>query len=401
MRTTWSFFTAGQIVFGPGSVNQLGELADRHNLRRIFLVTDATLQNLGIVERAKTPLENAGCEVEVFAEGKAEPPIETAVDAIAAAREYRPDAILGLGGGSNMDLAKFVAAGVAHAGQPSDFFGFDRVPGPVAPIIAVPTTSGTGSEVSHAAVLTDTANEMKVSMLSNYLRPNIAVVDPELTYSCPKQVAADSGIDALTHAIEAYTAVDYTMMEEGLANKTAYEGRFPLGETIAEKAISLVAKNLVDAVNDPDNLVARNEMALASTLAGIAFSNCGVALVHALEYPLGGALHCSHGGGNGLLLPFVMKFNLPERIPAFARIAKLLGCNVSGLADEDAAVAAIQAVEQLKIDIGIPLNIRELGGKQDQLPGFAEKAFALERLRLINPRPATLNDFIAIYEDAF
>ena len=401
MRTTWSFFTAGQLVFGPGSIQQLGELADRHNLRRIFLVTDAILQNLGAVDKVTASLIEAGCEVEVFAEGVAEPPIETAIDAIAAARQYSPDAILGLGGGSNMDLAKFVAACVAHGGQPSDFFGFDRVPGPVTPIIAVPTTSGTGSEVSHAAVLTDTANEMKVSMLSNYLRPGIAVVDPELTYTCPKQVAADSGIDALTHAIEAYTAVDYTAMEEGLANKTAYEGRFPLGETLAEKAISLVAENLVAAVNEPDNHEARNQMALASTLAGIAFSNCGVALVHALEYPLGGALHCSHGGGNGLLLPFVMKFNLPERIPAYARIAKLLGCNVAGLVEENAAESAIQAVEQLKIDIGVPLNIRELGGTQEQLPGFAKKAFALERLRMINPRESTLDDFIAIYEDAF
>ena len=299
-----------------------------------------------------------------------------------------------------MDLAKITATVVTHGGNPADYFGFDRVPGPVLPLICVPTTAGTGSEVSHAAVLTDTANEMKVSTLSNWLRPKLAIVDPELTYSCPRQVTADSGIDVLTHAIEAYTAIDFAEMHVSAGEPCAYEGRFPVADVMAEKAIVLVGRHLVTAVSEPDNTIARDGMALAATLAGIAFSNAGVALVHALEYPLGGALHCSHGAGNGLLLPFVMRFNLPERVETFGRIAQLLGATTDGLPAAEAAELAIAHVERLKHEIGIPERISDIGGTADQLAAFAKKAFAIKRLCWVNPRDATLEDVVGIYQDA-
>jgi alcohol dehydrogenase class IV len=241
---------------------------------------------------------------------------------------------------------------------------------------------------------------MKVSTLSNWLRPTLAVVDPELTYSCPKQVTADSGIDALTHAIEGYTATDYRELAVPPGEACAYEGSFPLGEVIAEKAIRLIGENLVRAVNEPKNHEARDNMALASTLAGIAFSNCGVALVHALEYPMGGTLHCSHGAGNGLLLPFVMRFNLPKRKDKFAKIAELLGAEASSDIDT-LAERAIACVEQLKRDIGIPERIRDIGGREDQLLGFAEKAFGIKRLLWVNPRAARLEDLHGILKSAF
>jgi len=400
MRTTWSFYTAGQLTFGPGAVHQLGELAARHRLSRIFVVTDKTLVGLGIAQRVIEPLRAAGMTVEVFDGGEAEPSINVALAAIEQAREFEPDAILGLGGGSNMDLSKITATVLGHGGTPRDYFGFDRVPGPVMPLICVPTTAGTGSEVSHAAVLTDTENQMKVSTLSNWLRPTLAVVDPELTYSCPKQVTADSGIDALTHAIEGFTATDYRELAVPPGEACAYEGSYPLGDVIAEKAIRLIGENLARAVNEPDNREARDNMALASTLAGIAFSNCGVALVHALEYPMGGALHCSHGAGNGLLLPFVMRFNLPERKDKFARIAKLLGAALSSNIDT-MAERAIASIEQLKRDIGIPERIRDIGGSEDQLLTFAEKAFGIKRLLWVNPRDASLADLHGILKSAF
>ncbi|MDA1055494.1 MAG: iron-containing alcohol dehydrogenase [Planctomycetota bacterium] len=399
MRTTWSFYTAAQLTFGPGAVGQLGDLATRHRLSRVFVVTDKTLVELGIAQRVVEPLRAAGMTVEVFDGGEAEPSINIALAAIEQAREFKPDAILGLGGGSNMDLAKITATVLGHGGSPRDYFGFDRVPGPVMPLICVPTTAGTGSEVSHAAVLTDTENQMKVSTLSNWLRPTLAVVDPELTYSCPKQVAADSGIDALTHAIEGYTATDYRELVTPPGEPCAYEGSYPLGDVIAEKAIRLIGENLARAVNQPDDREARDNMALASTLAGIAFSNCGVALVHALEYPLGGALHCSHGAGNGLLLPFVMRFNLPERKAKFAKIAELLGEELNSNIDT-MAERAIARVEQLKRDIGIPARIRDIGGSEEQLLGFAEKAFAIKRLLWVNPREASLEDLHGILKSA-
>ncbi len=400
MRTTWNFYSAGQLTFGPGAVHQLGDLAKRLNVTRILLVTDETLVKVGVVNRVLAPLRESGAEVELFDGSMAEPSLEIAETCLVQGRKFEPDAVIGVGGGSNMDLAKIAATVLTHGGRPADYFGFDCVPGPVLPLICLPTTAGTGSEVSHAAVLTDTANEMKVSTLSNWLRPTLAIVDPELTYSCPKQVTADSGIDALTHAIEAYTATDFDQMHVPAGEGSAYEGRFPIADSLAEKAITLIGQHLVTAVNEPDNRTARDAMALAATLAGMAFSNAGVALVHALEYPLGGALHCSHGAGNGLLLPFVMRFNLAERIETFGRIARLLGESTDGLTPSDAAELAIHRVERLKQEIGIPARIRDIGGTPEQLAGFAEKAFTIKRLFRVNPRQASLEDVIGIYRDA-
>jgi alcohol dehydrogenase class IV len=401
MRTTWNFFSAGQLTFGAGAVRQLGQLVTARGLRRLLIISDANLAKAGLTERVLGPLREAGVETLVFEEGEAEPSIATAERAIALAGPYRPDGLLGLGGGSNMDLAKIVATVVAHGGSPRDYLGFANVPGPVLPLVCVPTTAGTGSEVSHAAVLTDTEQQMKVSTLSNYLRPALAVVDPQLTASCPPQVTADSGIDALTHAIEAYTATDYDKLQVPDGEASAYEGRYPLGDCLAEKAIALVGQHLRRAVEDGGDESAREGMALAATLAGLAFSNCGVALVHALEYPLGGALHCSHGGGNGLLLPYVMRFNLPERQATLARIAALLGEDTRHGDERRAAEQAIEAVVALRERIGIPLRIRDLGGKPEQLEDFADKSFAIKRLLWVNPRRATRQDLLEILQAAY
>src|SRR5262249_9904898 len=208
------------------------------------------------------------------------------------------------------------------------------------------TTAGTGSEVSAASVLTDEEKQLKVGILSNYLRPRVALVDPLLTVSCPPKVTADSGIDALTHAIEAFTAVDNADFPLPPGERTVYQGRHPLGDCLAGKAIRLIGENLRRAVANGNDLEAREGMALGATLAGMAFSNVGVAAVHALEYPVGGATHCSHGAGNGLLLPFVMRFNLSARRKEFATIARLLGEDVAGLDEHQAAERAGAAGER-------------------------------------------------------
>jgi alcohol dehydrogenase len=351
MRSTWSFSSAGQLVFGNGAVAEVGPLATRRGWQRVLIVTDQRLVAAGIVEPVLASLTSAGIATHVFDGGEPEPAVATAVSAAEAAKRFEPNAVLGLGGGSNMDLAKIVAVLLAHGGTPASYFGWDNVPGPVVPLIGVPTTAGTGSEVSHAAVLTDTDNHIKVSTLSPLLRPALAVVDPQLTRTCPPKVTADSGIDALTHAIEAYTATRFSDLEvpatlpAGYAS--AYEGAYPLGQALAEQAIRLVGQYLQTAVSDGASGEAREGMALAATTAGLAFSNCAVALVHGLEYPLGAVLHCSHGAGNGLLLPHVMRFNLPEREREFARIAELLGENIAGLTTRAAAERAISAVERL------------------------------------------------------
>jgi alcohol dehydrogenase len=401
MRSSWTFQSAGQLVFGRGAIHRLGSLVTRERLKRVFVVTDERLLTAGVVEPVLASLRESDLAVETFSGGQPEPAIEMAIRAAEAARPFQPDCIVGVGGGSNMDLAKIVAVLLAHGGEPAQYFGFDNVPGPVLPLVCVPTTAGTGSEVSHAAVLTDTANAIKVSTLSRHLRPAIALIDPALTDGCPRQVTADSGIDALTHAIEAYTAIDFHALDAPDGAPVAYEGRFPLGEQLAEQAIHLIGQRLVAAVQDGANRTARDGMALAATVAGLAFSNCAVAVVHALEYPLGGAVHVSHGAGNGLLLPHVMRYNLRVREQAFARIAALLGEQTAGLSQADAAERAIHAVERISKTIGIPQRLRDLGVKREQLPAFAEKSFAIKRLMGTNPRQPTAADLLAILEHAY
>lgn len=401
MRTTWTFHSAGTLMFGRDAVAKLGEVAKRLKADRLLIITDAILAKVGVVDRIRSPLAAAGIGVEVFDGGLPEPPMYLADQCVEMARKSGAAAILGLGGGSNMDLAKIVATVLAHGGGPRNYVGDDQIPGPVLPLICVPTTAGTGSEVSGASVLTDTEKKMKVGVLSNFLRPRVALVDPLLTASCPPKVTADSGIDALTHAIEAYTAVDNEVFPLPEGERTIYQGRHPMGDALAEKAISLIGANLRKAVKNGQDLEAREAMALGATLAGLAFSNVGVAVVHALEYPVGGATHVSHGAGNGLLLPYVMRYNLPVRVERFAKIAALLGENTSSLSEQAAAERAIGAVEQLKTDIGIPQRLRDIGATQEQLSLFAEKAFAVKRILRVNPRQPTQADLEGILRAAW
>jgi len=370
-------------------------------ISRVLIVTDRSLVGAGLLDPVKRPLEEAGIAVEIFDGGEPEPSLDLAERCIAQARRVQPDGVLGLGGGSNMDLAKIAAAVLTHGGGPRDYVGEDRLQGPVMPLICVPTTAGTGSEVTAASVLTDTANQIKVGILSNYLRPRLALVDPRLTLTCPRKVTADSGIDALTHAIEAYTAVDNEEFPLPSGERSVYQGRHPLGDCLAEKAINLIGQHLERAVYHGDDVSARDGMALGATTAGLAFSNVGVALVHAMEYPVGGATHCSHGEGNGLLLPFVMRFNLPARVKQFARIAQLLGQDASGLSEAALAEQAVGAVERLKSAIGIPQRLRDLGVTRDQLRPFAEKTLGIQRILRVNPRPVTVDDVTSIFEAAW
>ena len=400
-RCFWNFYSAGRLVFGTGAVKHLGQLLEPFKPRRVFLISDAQLEKVGVVAQVVEPISAAGWSVHVCLEGEPEPTFVTADRTMAAARHYGPNVIVAVGGGSNMDLGKVAAAILTHGGNYRDYVNFGKVPGPVMPLVCLPTTAGTGSEVSHAAVLTDSEKHMKVSILSHYLRPAVAVVDPSLTLSCPPKATADSGIDALTHAIEAYTSTDFDQLEVPAAEPFPYGGKQPLCDVIAERAIKLIGKHLVTAVKEPDNLAAREGMALGATLAGLAFSNSAVAAVHALEYPIGGAVHVSHGAGNGLLLPYVMRFNLAARPREFARIAAFLGEEVTGLTAESAAEHAVTAVEKLRSEIGIPQQLRELGVTREQLPRFAQMAFGIKRLMLLNARRPTEADLLGILEAAW
>ena len=400
----WTFHSAGSLVFGRGSIGQLGDIAKRMKASRIFIITDSILKNTGLLERVVEPLTKAGLIVESFDGCVPEPPVDIVRNATEVAKSFKPDLLIGLGGGSNMDAAKLVSIVLAHGGDAMDYVGDCRVPGPVFPLICVPTTAGTGSEVSAAAVFTDTAKKMKVSTLSHYLRPAVAVVDPSLTDSCPPKVTADSGIDALTHAIEAYTAVDHgEFLKRPPGGETVYQGRNSMSDYMAAECIMLCGRFLKRAVWDGSDTEARDGMALAATLGGLAFSNAGVALVHAMEYPVGGAVHVSHGAGNGLLLPYVMRFNMTERADEIGKVGFWLSdpYRIPRTMDEWPE-DGISAVEKLRKDIGIPLRLREIGVTEEMLPGFAERAFGIKRLMRTNPRmPQNAAEIEASYREAF
>jgi alcohol dehydrogenase class IV len=399
---TWSFSSAGTLFFGRNAVRiHLRDACERLGAKRAFIVTDAILVKAGLLEQTSSPLTALGATFAHYDRITPEPAVELVRECVAAARSFNPDVIIGLGGGSNMDTAKLVSMILSHGGDPLDYTGDCRVPGPVKPLICIPTTAGTGSEVSAAAVFTDTANHIKVSCLSPFLRPALAIVDPLFTVSCPPKVTADSGIDALTHAIEAFCAVDNDDFPLPSGEKTVYQGKNPMADGMARHAISYVGKYLKRAVKDGNDLEARDGMALAATLGGLAFSNSGVALVHAMEYPVGGAVHVSHGAGNGLLLPFVMRFNLEKRVRETALIGNSLLVPVV-LDVQEYAESTIRAIEQLRMDIGIPLRLRDIGVKEDMLPGFAAKAFAIKRLMRVNPRmPQSEDEILGIYRAAF
>lgn len=401
MRTTWTFSSASQLVFGRDAIHRLGDIARTLPAKRVFVATDSIIAKVGILDLVHASLSQAGIAAKIWEDGRPEPSLKLADQCAAQARSFGPDSIVGLGGGSNMDVAKMTAILLTHGGKAKDYIGDGRVPGPILPVICVPTTAGTGSEVSHAAAFTDTDSQVKTGLLSFYLRPRLAIVDPLLTVSCPPKVTADSGIDALTHAIEAYTAVDNAEFPLPPGEKSAYQGKNPLGDVNAEKAIRLCGQYLHRAVKNGQDLEAREGMALAATLAGLAFSNVGVALVHALEYPVGGVVPVSHGAGNGLLLPFVMRFNLPKRKREFARIAAWLGNDVHGLSEDAAAEMAIAAVAQLKTAIGIPERLRDIGIERGQLRSLAEKAHAIKRITRVNPRQGTIDEFEAILSEAW
>ena len=400
MRTTWNFNTAGQIVFGRGAVEQVGDITSRIGARRVLIVSDKALVEAGLVQRVRDPLEQAGIAVDIFDGGAPEPPLHAVNDTVALARDVDADLLMGVGGGSNMDIAKAASAVLAHGGAVKDYAGDQVVPGPCFPLILIPTTAGTGSEVTAAAVLNDTDAGAKFSILSNHLRPQTAIVDPLLTVSCPTKVTAASGIDALSHAVEAFTAIDNETFPLPPGERTIYQGRHPLGEVLAERAIGLIGTFLRRAVTDGNDLEAREGMSLAATLAGMSFSNIGVAVVHALEYPLNDTVHTPHGLGCGLFLPYVMRFNAPARLSQMATIAQLLGEDLTGLPPEDAALRAAAAVDQLNADIGIPAHMQAVGITEDQIPAMAEKAFSVKRILRVNPRSVTQEDLEALLRQA-
>jgi alcohol dehydrogenase class IV len=400
MRNVWEFHSAQQIIFGTGSIHQLDKILTKLKANNVFLITDSGVQKAGIVDKVVSVLQNDGYNVTVYDETIPEPPVETAMACYEFAKsKMDTDVIIGLGGGSSIDLAKVTALLMAHGGHPNDYFGENKVPGPIAPLIAIPTTAGTGSEVTSVSVLTDTDNNLKVGISDNYLRPTVALLDPELTVGLPPYVTACTGIDALAHAVEAYTAVDYKHVQA--QGDILFQGSLPISDSLALQAIELIADNLALAVHQGSNLTARSNMLLASLLAGMAFSNAGTASAHALAYPIGGLVKSPHGEVTGLLLPYVMEFNSSIQIEKMGKIAQAFHVQTDGLSAREAAKAACNAVLQLLNDIGLPTRLSEIGIAESHIPEIAEKALGIDRLIRNNPRKPTQKGFEELLTKAF
>src|ERR1700674_226111 len=338
----WGFSTAGRIFFGWGAATVLRDVA-REFGPRVLVCTDKNMVKAGVCGTVLAQLAEGKAEVKVFDEGQPEVDRQTIERAAVVAQAYAPDVVIGLGGGSNLDLSKAVALLLKHPGPISTYYGENNVPGPITPVVAVPTTAGTGSEVSPVAVVADPERAIKVGIASRTLIPKWAIVDPALTISCPASVTAHSGMDALPHAIESFCA----RIRPGVSPHAIFVGKNPVSDVLAAKAISCIAKSLATAVAQPDNRTAREEVALASLLAGMAFSSAGTAAVHALQYPVGEATHTPHGLGTAVLLPTVMRSILPSRIPEMAFVARCLDPGLNAEPDATAAAKAPDLVEQL------------------------------------------------------
>jgi len=401
MRGEWRFHSAGEIVFGHGSAGRVGETVRRLGAGRVLLVTDPGLVAAGLHEGVEASLADAGVAVDRFDGGLAKPTLDAVAACVAAAQGKEYGALVALGGGSNIDLAKAAAVVLRYGGTAEAYWGQDQVPGPILPLVAVSTTAGTGSEVSAASVLADPARKRRGAILSNYLRPQVAIYDPLLTVSCPCQVTADAGIDALTHAVEAYMVVDYRTETGADEAAGLYQGRFPLSDLLAEQAIALTGRYLRRAVYQGGDLEAREGMHLASLLAGMSFSNAGLTAVHALEYPIGVLTGCTHGAGNGLMLPYVMAYNVPACPERLATVAELLGEEVDGLSVWQAAEQAVEAVQRLKAEIGIPMTLRDLGVQEADLRPLAEATAQITRLLRANPRPLDADSLEGILRQAW
>ncbi|MVW79474.1 iron-containing alcohol dehydrogenase [Bordetella sp. 02P26C-1] len=382
----FEFSTVPQLIVELGAAQRLGSLLRaKYKQTRLCLVTDKFLHQSGLLDPALSDLRASGWEVTVIDDVVADPPDHVVLKAVERARDARAEVVLGLGGGSSLDVAKLIAV-LCGSDQPlSQMYGIGNVTGPRLPLVLMPTTAGTGSEVTAISIVT-TGETTKSGVVSPFLMADVAILDAELTKGLPPAATAATGIDAMVHAIEAYTSAR-------LKN--------PLSDMLAMQALRLLSHNLLPACRHGDDIAAREAMLLGATLAGQAFSNAPVAAVHALAYPLGGHYHVPHGLSNSLVLSHVLRFNLPMAQSLYAELAPLLPGDACPSEPAAAAQAFIERIEALVRETGIPCRLRDVGVTEDALPMLARDAMAQQRLLVNNPRPVTEADAFAIYQAAY
>lgn len=371
-----------KIVFGTGCIQTLVDDYKQLGLKRLYVLTAPPI--LPLIEEPLAALKGAGVGVEIFDQIMAEPTLNDFNKILEHARQFGADSVVGIGGGSVLDVAKLVAAFVNSDQQAADCFGTGFIKKKGLWFACLPTTAGTGSEVSPNAILLDERDHLKKGIVSPYLIADAAYVDPKLTWTVPAKVTADTGMDALTHCIEAYT------------NKFAH----PAVDIYALQGIRLIAANLVRAVKDGKDVEAREALALGSLYGGLCLGPVNTAAVHALSYPLGGEFHIPHGLSNAILLPSVMKFNCPANLKRYAEVAVALGCE-SGKDDQETAMRGVDFIYQLAKAVGIPQKLTDLGIPQTAVDRMAKAAMEVQRLLKNNPREVTEQDAKDIYNSLY
>ncbi|WP_339488747.1 iron-containing alcohol dehydrogenase [Pseudomonas sp. EL_65y_Pfl2_R95] len=384
----FSFATTAQIICEPGASSRLAALCRERGGKRVLIVTDPGITKLGLLDSVLSGFASEQVAFEVFDQVVADPPEAIVLAAVAQARALQAELIVGFGGGSSMDVAKLVAL-LAHpqsSQQLSEIYGVANATGQRLPLIQVPTTAGTGSEVTPVAIVT-TGETTKMGAVSPLLLPDLALLDADLTLGLPPAVTAATGIDAMVHAIEAYTSV---------------HKKNPLSDMLAREALRLLAANLDEVVHNGANREARQAMLLGACLAGQAFANSPVAAVHALAYPLGGHFHIPHGLSNALVLPHVLGFNASVAAPLYAELAPLV------LGEKLRSGTAIDHTEQFIMELadfsersGLPTRLRDAGVGQNMLEQLARDAMLQQRLLVNNPVEMTEQHALAIYQSAY
>ena len=369
--------TAREIIFGINSLKELPNKIKYFNSKRVLIVTDSTLRRVGLVDKVLETIEPLNIKVEIFDQVEPEPHIETAEKAKEVVRKSRSDLVIGVGGGSVLDVSKITALMATNPGNVEDYIGMYTIKKAGIPKILIPTTSGTGSEVSEAIVLKGKTPGTKAVIYSEYAPGEVIILDPTLTISLPPRATAMTGMDALSHAIESYMSIDST----------------PLSEAFAEKAIQLVAFNLRTAVYQGTDLIARYNMQMAAMLASMAWTQSSVCQGHAIGLAIGTQYNLPHGLAVSLALPYVMYFNLPAIPERMAYIAELMGEDVAMLPVKEAGKMAIKAVFELQEDIGLPIKLSEIpGAKKRDIPSLAEGSYKAQRLLKHSPRITTKED---------
>ncbi len=404
-ESVWELNVTPNVTNGVGAIEELGEIGGEFGADSALLVTDPGLVEAGIIDDVAATL--GSIEYTVFDGVEPDPDVTVFEAAIAEAEAVDPDLVVGVGGGSAMDVAKTTSVVAEHGGDVLDYVapptgGGEPVPGPGIPTVAVPTTAGTGAETSPVTVISLPDEDLKVGISSRYQRPDAAVLDPALSVSLPPGPTASSGMDALSHAIEAYVTRPYDAKPapEHRAERPDYNGRSPVTDLFARSAIERVGDNLRSAVDNGQNLGARREMLLGSFMAGAAFTNAGLGATHAIAMAAGAVKHTPHGVTIAHALPAVMRYNATSAYDRYAEIAEILGEDTTGLSRDESAEAAARAVEKLAADVGIDGGLSTLGIDESDVSHLAERASRLERLLAGNPRRIDRDGLEAIIIDA-